>query len=95
MTRTDVTSLTVRLRSPGFRTSNGFETNNSTKWMKLSKGKPIFYDNHPRLLASAHRISMIHKTNYDGDIKKQEFRFGNEFSILFISSIFKKFSIVA
>jgi len=82
MTRTDVTSLTVRLRSPGFRTSNGFETNNSTKWMKLSKGKAIFYDNHPRLLASAHKISMIHKINYDGDIKKQEFRFGNEFSFL-------------
>jgi hypothetical protein len=82
MTRTDVTSLTVRLRSPGFRTSNGFETNNSTKWMKLSKGKNIFYDNHPRLLASGHAIEMVYKTNYDGDVKKQEVEFGNKFVFL-------------
>ncbi len=82
MTRTDVTSLTVRLRSPGFRTSNGFETNNSTKWMKLSKGKNIFYDNHPRLLASGHAIEMVYKTNYDGDVKKQEIEFGNQFIFL-------------
>lgn len=82
MTRTDVTSLTVRLRSPGFRTSNGFETNNSTKWMKLSKGKQILYDNHPRLLVSGHRIEMVYKTNYDGDVKKQEVEFNNEFVFL-------------
>jgi len=82
MDRTDTTGLTIRLRSPGFRTSNGFEKNNSTKWIKLSKGKGIFYDNHPRLLASGHRVSMVHKTNYDGDIKKQEFEFNNEFNFL-------------
>ena len=82
MTRTDTTGLTVRLRSPGFRTSNGFETNNSTKWMKLSKGKNIFYDNHPRLLASGHEIYLSHKTNYDGDIKKQEIEFKNKFVFL-------------
>ena len=82
MTRTDTTGLTVRLRSPGFRTSNGFETNNSTKWMKLSKGKNIFYDNHPRLLASGHKIYLSHKTNYDGDIKKQEIEFENKFIFL-------------
>jgi hypothetical protein len=82
MTRTDVTSLTVRLRSPGFRTSNGFETNNSTKWMKLSKGKNIFYDNHPRLLASGHAIEMVYKTNYDGDVKSQGVDFGNQFVFL-------------
>ena len=82
MTRTDITSLTVRLRSPGFRTSNGFETNNSTKWMELSKRKNIFYDNHPRLLVSAHAIEMVYKTNYDGDVKKQEIEFGNQFVFL-------------
>jgi hypothetical protein len=82
MTRTDVTGLTVRLRSPGFRTSNGFEKNNSTKWMQLSKGKQIFYDNHPRLLTSGHKIQMVYKTNYDGDIKEQEFEFNNEFVFL-------------
>ena len=34
-TRTEGYSFTGRLRSPGFRTSNGFEKNNSTKWLSL------------------------------------------------------------
>jgi hypothetical protein len=50
--------------------------------MKLSKGKNIFYDNHPRLLASGHAIEMVYKTNYDGDVKKQEVEFGNKFVFL-------------
>ena len=39
--RSNSTGLTARLRSPGFRTSNGFERNNSTKWMKFSKGRNV------------------------------------------------------
>ena len=42
--RTDSSGITVRLRSPGFRTSNGFEKNNATKWLKMSKGKNIYWN---------------------------------------------------
>ena len=58
-TRTDGKSFTARLRSPGFRTSNGFERNNSTKWFKLQRSKSIYHDsdtllksssNHPRFI---------------------------------------------
>ena len=87
--RHDNAGLTVRLRSPGFRTSNGFERNNSTKWIKLSRGKNIYYDNHPKLLKSDHFIQLIHKENYSGLTKKQEitikngFNFKNGFNLSF------------
>ena len=42
-TRTDG-FWTARLRSPGFRTSNGFERNNSTKWFKCQRSKSIYHD---------------------------------------------------
>ena len=71
-TRTDNFGAVLRLRSPGFRTSNGFENNNSTKWLKVNQGKTIFYDNHPFLLKSNHGIQGIYKTNYTGITKKQE-----------------------
>ncbi len=70
--RTDNFGLVFRLRSPGFRTSNGFETNNATKWLKASRGKTIYYDSHPTLLKTDYGISTIYKTNYTGLIKKQE-----------------------
>ena len=44
-TRTDNFGVVLRLRSPGFRTSNGFETNNATKWLKANRGKTVYYDN--------------------------------------------------
>ena len=80
--RYNSTGLTARLRSPGFRTSNGFERNNSTKWMKFSKGKNIYYENHSKLLKSGYSIQLIHKENYDGLVKKQEFTFKNEHTFL-------------
>ena len=70
--RTDNFGLVLRLRSPGFRTSNGFETNNATKWLKASRGKTVYYDDHPTLLKTDYGISTIYKTNYTGLIKKQE-----------------------
>ena len=73
--RTDSFGLVVRLRSPGFRTSNGFETNNATKWLKANKGKTVYYDNHPVLLKTDYNIQTIHKTNYTGLVKKQELSF--------------------
>ncbi len=91
--RNDSSGFTVRLRSPGFRTSNGFERNNSTKWMKLSRGKNIYYENHPKLLKSEHSIELIHKENYDGLTKKQEitikngFNFNNGFNFSFRGEI--------
>ena len=42
--RTDNFGLVLRLRSPGFRTSNGFETNNATKWLKAGRGKTVYYE---------------------------------------------------
>ena len=71
--RTDNFGLVLRLRSPGFRTSNGFETNNATKWLKVNRGKTVYYDEHPTLLKTDYGISTIYKTNYTGVIKKQEF----------------------
>ena len=70
--RTDNFGLVLRLRSPGFRTSNGFETNNATKWLKAGRGKTVYYDNHPALLKTDYNIETIYKTNYTGLIKKQE-----------------------
>ena len=70
--RTDNFGLVLRLRSPGFRTSNGFETNSATKWFKASRGKTVYYDEHPKLLKTNYGISTIYKTNYTGLIKKQE-----------------------
>ena len=70
--RTDNFGLVLRLRSPGFRTSNGFETNNATKWLKASRGKTVYYDEHPTLLKTDYGISTIYKTNYSGLIKKQQ-----------------------
>ena len=70
--RTDNFGLVLRLRSPGFRTSNGFETNNATKWLKVNRGKTVYYDQHPRLLKTDYGISTIYKTNYTGLIKKQD-----------------------
>ena len=70
--RTDNVGLVLRLRSPGFRTSNGFETNSATKWLKASRGKTVYYDEHPKLLKTNYGISTIYKTNYTGLIKKQE-----------------------
>ena len=72
MDRTDNFGLVLRLRSPGFRTSNGFETNNATKWLKASRGKTVYYDEHPTLLKTDYGISTIYKTNYSGLIKKQQ-----------------------
>jgi len=72
MDRTDNFGLVLRLRSPGFRTSNGFETNNATKWLKASRGKTVYYDKHPTLLKTDYGISTIYKTNYSGLIKKQQ-----------------------
>ena len=66
----------MRLRSPGFRTSNGL--NNSTKWVKLSKRKNIYYDNHPKLMKSEHSIQLVHKENYSGLTKKQEITIKND-----------------
>jgi hypothetical protein len=63
------------LRSPGFRTSNGFETNNATKWLKASRGKTVYYDNNPVLLKTDYNISKYYKTNYTGLVKKQELSF--------------------
>ena len=76
--RTDSGGLTFRLRSPGFRTSNGFESNNATKWLKMSKGKSIYYKNNSRLLKSEHSMQIIHKENYEGVIKKQELAIENK-----------------
>jgi len=70
--RTDNFGLVLRLRSPGFRTSNGFETNNATKWLKVSRGKTVYYDEHPTFLKTDYGISTIYKTNYSGLTKKQE-----------------------
>ena len=70
--RTDNFGLVLRLRSPGFRTSNGFETNNATKWLKAGRGKTVYYDDHPALLKTDYNIETIYKTNYTGLIKKQE-----------------------
>ena len=70
--RTDDYGIVLRLRSPGFRTSNGFEKNNSTKWLKAGRGKTIYYENHPNLLKTNYGIETIYKTNYNGLIKKQE-----------------------
>jgi hypothetical protein len=70
--RTDNFGLVLRLRSPGFRTSNGFETNNATKWLKAGRGKTVYYDDHPVLLKTDYNIETIYKTNYTGLIKKQE-----------------------
>ncbi len=70
--RTDNFGLVLRLRSPGFRTSNGFETNNATKWLKVNRGKTVYYDQHPTLLKTDYGISAIYKTNYTGLIKKQD-----------------------
>jgi len=78
--RTDSSGLTVRLRSPGFRTSNGFEKNNATKWLKMSKGKSIYYKNSPKLLKSEHSLQIIHKENYEGLVKRQEVTLENKFS---------------
>jgi len=74
-TRTDNFGVVLRLRSPGFRTSNGFETNNATKWLKASRGKTVYYDTNPILLKTDYSISAIYKTNYSGLIKKQELSF--------------------
>lgn len=76
MNRTDSMGFTVRLRSPGFRTSNGFEKNNSTKWAKLSRGKSIYYDNHPVLVKINFSIGTIYKTNYDNLVKYKEIEGG-------------------
>ena len=73
--RTDNFGLVLRLRSPGFRTSNGFETNNATKWLKAGRGKTVYYDDHPVLLKTDYNIETIYKTNYTGLIKKQELSF--------------------
>ena len=70
--RTDDYGIVLRLRSPGFRTSNGFEKNNSTKWLKAGRGKTVYYENHPNLLKTNYGIETIYKTNYNGLIKKQE-----------------------
>ena len=70
--RTDDYGIVLRLRSPGFRTSNGFEKNNSTKWLKAVRGKTVYYENHPNLLKTNYGIETIYKTNYNGLIKKQE-----------------------
>jgi len=76
MDRTDRMGLTVRLRSPGFRTSNGFEKNNSTKWAKLARAKSIYYDNHPTLIKIDYAIGTIYKTNYDSLVKYKELEGG-------------------
>ena len=64
--------IVARFRSPGFRTSNGFEKNNSTKWLKAGRGKTVYYENHPKLLKTNYNIETVYKTNYTGVIKKQE-----------------------
>jgi len=76
MNRTDSMGFTVRLRSPGFRTSNGFEQNNSTKFAKLSRGKSIYYDSHPVLAKINLAIGGIYKTNYDNLVKYKELESG-------------------
>lgn len=78
-TRTDYAGATLRLRSPGFRTSNGFESNNATKWLKINRGKDFFYDNGP-LIQSGHALSYIYKTNYSGQTLKKEVTFRNSFA---------------
>jgi len=81
-TRTDDFGLVLRLRSPGFRTSNGFETNNSTKWLKAGRGKTVYYNNHPKLLKTNYGIETIYKTNYTGIIKKQELSFSSSSDLI-------------
>ena len=71
-TKTDSRGFVARFRSPGFRTSNGFEQNNNTKWIKINRGKSIFHDNHPRLLKSDYNIELIHKENYGGLVKRHQ-----------------------
>ena len=71
-TRTDSRGLVARFRSPGFRTSNGFEQNNNTKWIKINRGKSIFHDNHPKLLKSNYNIELIHKENFGGLVKRHQ-----------------------
>ena len=71
-TKTDSRGFVARFRSPGFRTSNGFEQNNNTKWIKINRGKSIFHDNHPRLLKSNYNIELIHKENYGGLVKRHQ-----------------------
>lgn len=78
-TRTDYTGATLRLRSPGFRTSNGFESNNATKYLTLRKGKDIFYEDGP-LILSGHSVAYIHKDNYSGQTLKQELKISNNFA---------------
>jgi hypothetical protein len=87
MNRTDRSSITLRLRSPGFRTSNGFEKNNSTKWLKLGKGKTVYYDNHPSLLKLDYGFGGVYKTNYDGLVKKKEIDFKTSISFVDGSSM--------
>ena len=71
-TKTDSRGFVARFRSPGFRTSNGFEQNNNTKWIKINRGKSIFHDNHPQLLKSNYNIELIHKENYGGLVKRHQ-----------------------
>lgn len=71
-TRTDGKSFTARLRSPGFRTSNGFERNNSTKWFKFQRSKSIYHDNDT-LLKSSYTGVIVHKENYDGRVVNSEY----------------------
>ena len=71
-TRTDGKSFTARLRSPGFRTSNGFERNNSTKWFKLQRSKSIYHDSDS-LLKSSYTGVVVHKENYDGRVVNSEY----------------------
>jgi len=87
MNRTDRSGITLRLRSPGFRTSNGFEKNNSTKWLKFGKGKTIYYDNHPSLLKVLYGFEGVYKTNYDGLVKKKEISFETAISFVDGSSM--------
>lgn len=73
-TRTEGYSFTGRLRSPGFRTSNGFEKNNSTKWFKLQTNRTIYHENS-NLLKSNYTVYSVYKENYDGQVLNSEIEF--------------------
>ncbi len=80
-TRTDSRGIVARFRSPGFRTSNGFEQNNNTKWIKVSRGKSIFHDNHPKLLKSDYKIEITHKENFSGLVKRHEIEVEGDYKL--------------
>ena len=79
--RTDSRGIVARFRSPGFRTSNGFEQNNNTKWIKVSRGKSIFHENHPKLLKSDYKFELTHKENFGGLVKRHEIELEGDYKL--------------